>query len=204
MCRLFHIIAALALLSRAQGADELPRPAPGNAMDLGLGLLPDFSAAAEQLVLPAPAESVSRIEAALERAKKSAASGERMFRSGIIAKVEAEKRALKVVRLGADLAVARLEAAKLACEAKRAEFAAGKISQPQLDAAQATVDAAAVAANAAAATRDRAEIADAEINLQRQRQLLAAGIGSKSLVARAQSQLATLKSKPASVLSPPR
>ena len=195
MCRLFPIIATLALFARAQAADELPRPAPGNAMDLGLGLLPDFSAAAEQPVLPAPAESVARIEAALDRAKKSAASGERMFRAGIIAKVEAEKRALKVVRLAAELAVARLEAAKLELGKMRAEFDAGKLSKEQLDAAQSSADAASEAAAAATAARDRAEVTDAEINVTRQRQLLAAGIGSKSLVARAQSQLATLKSK---------
>ena len=53
-----------------------------------------------------------RIAAALEKAKKSAASGERLYKSGIIAKVEAENRALKVIRLEADLAEANLELAK--------------------------------------------------------------------------------------------
>ena len=195
MRQLFKIIAAFALLICAQAADELPRQVPGKAMDLRLGLLPDFPAAADHPAVPAPADSAARIEAALERAEKSAASGERMFRAGLIAKIEAEKRALKVVRLKADLAVARSEAAKRELEAKRAEFDNGKLSQLQLDAAQSSADAASAATAAAIAARDRSELADAEINLSRQRQLLAAGIGSKSLVARAQSLLATLRSK---------
>lgn len=192
---LSNIIAAFALLACAQAADELPLKVPGKAMDLDLGLLPDFPAGAALPAMAVPADSVARIEAALERAKKSAASGERMFRAGIIAKVEAEKRGLKVVRLGADLAVARSEAAKLGLDAKRAEFDSEKLSKPQLDAAQASADAASATATAAAAARDRAELADAEINLSRQRKLLAAGIGSKSLVAHARSQLAALKNK---------
>ncbi|MGH9968194.1 MAG: hypothetical protein ACREBG_10240, partial [Pyrinomonadaceae bacterium] len=60
----------------------------------------------------APELDPEQIQIALERAKKSAASGERLFRSGAIAKVEAENRALKVVRLESDLANARLEVAK--------------------------------------------------------------------------------------------
>ena len=53
-----------------------------------------------------------RIQAALEKARKNAAAGERLFRTGIIAKVDVENRALKVVRLEADLANARVETAK--------------------------------------------------------------------------------------------
>ena len=203
MRQLFNIIAAFALFARTHGADDLPHQAPGKAMDLDLGLLPDFSAGADLPAVPMPAKSVARIEAALERAKKSAASGERMFRAGIIAKVESEKRALKVVRLAAELAIARSEAAKLELEAKRVEFDAEKLSKQQLDAAQSSADAASEAAIAATAARDHAELADAEINLSRQRQLLAAGIGSKSLVARAQSQLAALKNKTPPVLPNP-
>lgn len=192
---IFSIIAATVLLARAQGADDLPTKAPGKPTDFDLGLPSDFSALPVLPVAPAPADSVARIEVSLDRAKKSAASGERMFRAGIIAKVEAEKRALKVVRLGAELALARLNAAKLELESRRAEFDAGKLSQPQLDAAQSGADAASAAAASASAARNRAELADAEINLSRQRQLFAAGIGSKSLVAHAQSQLAALKNR---------
>lgn len=189
MRRLFPAIAVAALLVAATAADELPSRAPGEAMEFEPGLLPDLANA------PEPVDSAGKLEAALERAKRSAASGERMFRAGIIAKVEAEKRTLKVVKLTNDLASAQLEAAKADLIAKRAEFDAGKLSQEALDAAQSAVDTASQNAATAAAAWQRAELAAAELNLSRQRQLLAAGIGSKSLVARAQSQVAGLKNK---------
>ena len=189
MRRIFTILAATALLASAQATDDLPKKDAGEAMDFEPSLLPDLSAA------PDPANRVARIESALARAKGSAASGERMFRAGIIAKVEAERRALKVIRLESDLAAARLESAKLESTSKRAEFDAGKLAREPLDAAQASTDAAEQAANDAAAGWQRAELAAAELNLKRQRQLLAAGIGSKTLVSRAQSQIAGLKNK---------
>ena len=191
MRRLFTILAALSLLAAARAADDLPKKENGEAMDFEPGLLPDLKN------VPEPADSAARLEAAIERAKKGAASGKRMFRAGIIAKVEAEKRALKVVRLTSELAIARLETTKTELDAKRADFDAGKLTQAQLDAAQASADAAAEAAAAASTAWQRAELAAAELNLSRQRQLLAAGIGSKSVVSRAQSQVTGLKSKSA-------
>ena len=199
MRRFFTAIAAASLLAAARAADDLPRRTPGEAMDFEPGLLlPDLAHP------PEPADSAARLEAAIERAKKSAASGERMFRAGIIAKVEAEKRALKVVRLTAEFARAQLAAANAELETKRAEFAAAKISQEHLDAAQATAAAATDAAAKATAAWERAQLAAAELNLSRQRQLRAAGIGSKSLVARAQSHVAELKSKPGIAPETPR
>src|SRR6476660_8245270 len=59
-----------------------------------------------------PQADPDQIAASLEKARKSAAAGERFFKAGIIAKVDAEKRALKVIRLEADLAEAKLEQAK--------------------------------------------------------------------------------------------
>ena len=194
MRRIFTILVAFSLLASARAADELPQHSAGEAMDFEPGLLPDLGHAPEP---PLPPDSPAQLEATIERAKKSAASGERLFRAGIIAKVEAEKRALKVVRLTSELAIARLETTKTELDAKRADFDAGKLTQVQLDAAQASADAAAEAAAAASSAWQRAELAAAELNLSRQRQLLAAGIGSKSVVSRAQSQVAGLKSKSA-------
>ena len=198
MRRFFTALATALLLVSARAADDLPRRAPGEAMDFEPGLLPDLGHA------PAPADTAARLEVAIERAKKSAASGERMFRAGLIAKVEAEKRALKVVRLTAELASTQLVTAKTELETRQAEFAAAKISQEQLDAAQASTEAAAAAAAKASAVWERAQLAAAELNLSRQRQLRAAGIGSKSLVARAQSHVAELKSKPGIAPETPR
>ena len=183
-------IAAL-LLVAARAADDLPRHAPGDQMDFEPGLLTGLPAQ------PDPATAVSRLEAALARAKRNAAEGAKLFRGGVIAKVEAEKYALKVVRVEASLAAARAEAAKTALEEKRAELDAGKVSQNELDAAQTAMDAASAEAARAAAAWQRAELAAAELNLSRQRQLVAAGVGSRTMLQRAQAQVSALKSKAA-------
>ena len=73
-----------------------------------------------------------RIALALEKAKKSAASGERLYKSGIIAKVDAENRALKVTSLEADLAGAKLELAKQNLEVQQVRLEAGEILPEEL------------------------------------------------------------------------
>ena len=198
MPRFLHILVVFAVIASTRAAEDLPRKGSGEAMDFEPDLLPGPAYA------PDPIETAPRLEAAIERAKKSAAAGERMFRAGIIAKVEAEKRVLKVVRLTSELAAAKLETAKTELETKRADFDAGKLSQEQLAAAQASTEATSQAASAAASAWQRAELAAAELQLARQRQLLAAGIGSKSLVSRAQSQVAGLKSKTSAPPTPAR
>ena len=198
MRRLLTTILAIALPAIARAADDLPRRAPGDAMDFEPGLLPDTPAA------PDPATVEGRVEAALVRAKKNAAEGERLFRAGVIAKVDAEMRALKVVRLGSELAAARAETAKTELDAKRKEFDAGSITRESLDAAQSALDTATTAAADAAAAWQRAELAAAELNLSRHRKLLAAGAGSRTMVRRAEAQLAALKNKPAPAVPPNR
>jgi len=59
-----------------------------------------------------PAPNIDQLTASLEKARKSAVSGERLYKGGVIAKVDAENRALKVIRLEAELAQAKLELAK--------------------------------------------------------------------------------------------
>jgi hypothetical protein len=125
-------------------------------------------------------QSASAIENDLERARKRAASADRLFRAGIIAKVEAEQRALRVVQLEAMLAEARLEEAR-----KRA-----KTGKPGSESEIAEL---AEAARAATERRHRAEVEAALRNLQRQKKLLALGSAHKSDVNRAEEKLAQLQ-----------
>jgi hypothetical protein len=134
-----------------------------------------------------------QLRAALEKAKKSAASGERLYKSGVIAKVEAENRALKVIRLETDLAQARLEAATQAVAVQQTRLDAGEISPGDLETAKSALVAATNEAQAAAAKRDRAELDAALLNLHRQQKLLALGSGRKSEVNRAQEKVAALQ-----------
>jgi hypothetical protein len=64
----------------------------------------------------APPADVAKLETDLIRAQKRAAGADRMYNAGIIAKVDAEQRVLKVVQLEAALAQARLDAAKAKAE----------------------------------------------------------------------------------------
>jgi multidrug resistance efflux pump len=141
----------------------------------------------------APELDPERIQIALEKAKKSAVSAERLFRSGVIAKVEAENRALKVVRLESDLANARLEVAKQNVASQQTRFDAAEIPQSELDAAKSTVVATTEEAAVARAQREKAELEAALLNLQRQKKLLAMGSGRKSEVSRAEEKVAALQ-----------
>ena len=136
-----------------------------------------------------------QIAATLEKAKKSAASGERLYKSGIIAKVDAENRALKVIRLEADLADAKLELAKQNVLAQQARLEAGEISQSEIEAAQLLAAAAMREAESASAKKEKAELDAAMLNLQRQKKLLAMGSGRKAEVNRAQEKVSALQQK---------
>ena len=136
-----------------------------------------------------------RITLALEKAKKNAASGERLYKSGIIAKVDAENRALKVVRLEADLAEAKLELAKQNLEVQQVRLDAGEISADELETAKSLLAGATKEAESAAARKNQAELDAAELNLRRQQKLLAMGSGRKAEVNRAQEKVSALQQK---------
>ncbi|HWM24129.1 MAG TPA: hypothetical protein VNP98_04845 [Chthoniobacterales bacterium] len=134
-----------------------------------------------------------RVQIALEKAKKSATAGERLFRSGVIAKVDAENRVLKVVRLEAELANARLEVARQNVAAQQLRFDAREIPQSELEIVQAALALAANEAASAASRREKAELDAARLNLSRQKKLLALGSGRKSEVSRAEEKVAALQ-----------
>jgi hypothetical protein len=142
-----------------------------------------------------PLPDPDQIAATLEKAKKSAASGERQYKSGIIAKVDAENRALKVIRLEADLAEAKLELAKQNVAAQQTRLEAGDISQAEMETAQLLAAAAMREAESATAKKEKAELDAAMLNLQRQKKLLAMGSGRKSEVNRAQEKVSALQQK---------
>src|SRR5499427_6740617 len=59
-----------------------------------------------------PDGDVARCEKKLDRAKRNAAGAERLWKIGVLAKVEVEQRALKVIKYEAQLAGARVAQAK--------------------------------------------------------------------------------------------
>src|ERR1700680_2165999 len=100
----FALIAALTVTTlNAQESDD--------SFEIEPPLLPQNlsrEVRAEADATPAPIIDVARLEKDLERARKTAAGAERLYKMGALAKIEAEGRALKVVRLESDLENARL------------------------------------------------------------------------------------------------
>ena len=153
--------------------------------------LPNAIAAATPALDVDPAQ----LEKQLERAKRNVAGVERLCKIGALAKVEAEQRTLRVVRLESDLADARLTLAKEEMLQKEKQLAAGEIEKEDLAEMESALARAIEVAHAAAANRERAELDAAEANVHRQEKLLALGSGHKSDVARAEQKLAELKAQ---------
>ena len=143
----------------------------------------------------APDGDVAQLEKKLDRAKKNASGAERLYKIGVLAKMEVEQRALKVARLESDFANAQLVRAKNDLAAQESQLAAGEGTKDELEAAKAAVAQLTEAAQLAAAKRERAELDAAEANLRRQQKLLRLGSAQKSDVTRAQEKLAELKAQ---------
>jgi hypothetical protein len=195
MMRLLALLLIMFLVTPLLAEDELPQD-PSDPMDIEPPLLIQEipgkgPVAADPGVVPEL--DPDRIQAALEKAKKSAAAGERLYRSGVIAKVEAENRVLKIVRLEADLANARWEIAKHNVEEQQTRFDAGEIAQAELETAKSALASAATEAEAVTARRQQAELEAALLNLRRQKKLLAVGSGRKAEVSRAEEKVTALQ-----------
>lgn len=195
MMRLFAYPLVIFLAASLLAEEELPQD-PAETLDIEPPLLIQEIPGRDPVQTTpgvAPELDPERISIALEKAKKSAAAGERLYRSGVIAKVEAENRVLKVVRLEADLANARLEVATQNVASQQGRFDAAEISQSDLELAKSALVAATNESAAATARREKAELEAALLNLRRQKKLLAVGSGRKSEVSRAEEKVAALQ-----------
>ena len=140
-----------------------------------------------------PDGDVARSEKKLERAKQNAAGAERLWKIGVLARVEVEQRALKVVKCEAELANARVAQAKEGVVEQESQVASGESKKQELDVAKAALAQLIVAAETADAKRQNAELEFAETNLRRQQRLLKLGSAHKSDVTNAEEKLAELK-----------
>ncbi|MBA2431810.1 MAG: hypothetical protein H0V56_06800 [Chthoniobacterales bacterium] len=192
---------AMAMPPLLASEPELPSDGGEEAMEIDPPLLLPHRSIDEFLAIaaanrgtpatPAAAADIEKLEKDLARAKTRAASGDRLFRAGIIAKVDAEERALRVVRLEAQLAEAQLAHAKQQAAAEAGHTV--EINASPASPSRAIIAEAAAAAQRAAAEQHRAELEAAAINLKRQQKLLALGSGRKADVSRAQKRLAELQ-----------
>ena len=144
---------------------------------------------------PLPNGDMARLEKQLARAKQNAAGAERLYKIGVLARVEVEQRTLKVLRCESDLANARVARAKEELAEKESQLATGEITKDELESMKAALAQLTETAQAATAKRERAELEAAEADLRRQQKLLKLGIGQKSDVTHAEEKLAELKAQ---------
>ena len=177
---------ALLAASVCAAEEALPQD-PEEALEIEPPVLIESRAADGTLVVKGAGpltdsdQELAKLEKDLARAKRTADGADRMFRSGIIAKAEAEARVLKVVQLEAKFAEARLALAQR------------KAGEENVTEHEATVAQATEAARRATEERKRAELEAALRNLQRQQKLLALGSGRKADVNRAEQKVAELQ-----------
>ena len=140
-----------------------------------------------------PDGDVARCEKKLERSKRNAAGAERMWRIGVLAKVEVEQRALKVIKCEAEVTSARVAQAKGTVAEQESRVASGEATKQELEVAKTSLAELIEAEQKAVAKRESAELEFAEANLRRQQRLLKLGSAHKSDVSNAEEKLAELK-----------
>lgn len=140
-----------------------------------------------------PDGDVARCEKKLERSKRNAEGAERLWRIGVLAKVEVEQLALKMVKCETALASARVVQAKGIVAEQESRVASGESTKQELELAKTTLAQLMEAEQKAVAKRESAELEFAEANLRRQQRLLKLGSAHRSDVTNAEEKLAELK-----------
>jgi hypothetical protein len=140
-----------------------------------------------------PDGDVARCEKKLERSKRNAEGAERLWRIGVLAKVEVEQRALKMIKCETELASARVVQAKGIVAEQESRVASGESTKQELEVAKTALAQLIEAEQKAVAKRESAELEFAEANLRRQQRLLKLGSAHRSDVTNAEEKLAELK-----------
>jgi multidrug resistance efflux pump len=116
--------------------------------------------------LKAPGNTVARLEAKLEQAKRDAKGVEGLCKRGVLSKLEMEQRLLNVIQCEAELASARLAEAKQKIAELESGVTVSESAKDQLASAKAVLKQLSEATEAAKAKRERAELEAAEANVR--------------------------------------
>src|SRR6266487_4635562 len=140
MTRVFTLlVTVIATAFAALATDELPRNESNepDSFDIEPPLLKQNLSTEPVPATSSPRDlDVVQLEKQLDRAKKNASGAERLYKIGVLAKVEVEQRGLKVVRLESDLANAELARAKAELSAQESQLVAGESTKDELEAAK--------------------------------------------------------------------
>jgi len=197
MTRIFALpVIAILTTIAALAADQLPSQSEeSDSFDIEPPLLEGNLSDKPSPATTGVESDVGRLENQLERAKRNAASAERLCKIGVLSKMEVEQRFLRIVRCESDLANARLAQAKEEVAEQEARVAPDENAKAELDADKIALAQLTEAAQVAAQKRERAELDFAEANLRRQQKLFKLGSAQKSDVNRAEQKLAELNAR---------
>ncbi|HEV7869018.1 MAG TPA: hypothetical protein VGO90_15125 [Chthoniobacteraceae bacterium] len=175
-----------------RGKGEAPEPEPKLFLRDLADVLPDTDFE-KALAARVPAVDVRRAQTELERAERKQQRWQQLAKAGVLAKAEAEAAVLQAARARAKFERARAAEQERELEALRQRGAAGQITPDAVAAAESALKSAQAMAAEAAEGLHRTELLLAQVNLDRQRRLLAAGAGSKNQLRRAEVSLQKLQ-----------
>src|SRR6266581_8964773 len=105
-------LLAAAMVTVAADPSALNKSDEPEAFDIEPPILKQNLSAEPLPATGTPDAEVARLEKQLQRAKRNADGAERLYKIGVLAKVEVEQRLLRIVRTESDLATARVTQAK--------------------------------------------------------------------------------------------
>src|ERR1700757_2179438 len=145
------ILLATAIITFAADPSARNKSDEPDAFDIEPPILKQNLSAEPPPATGTPDAEVARLEKQLERAKRNADGAERLYKIGVLAKVEVEQRLLRIVRTESDLANARVAQRKEKIAEEEARVASGEKAKDELDAAKAALAQLTEAAQAAVA-----------------------------------------------------
>lgn len=194
--------AVLALAVSALSAEnDLPKHQAGEVAESSAALFPkdigDVLPGKElpvfELLAPEPEVDVEKARTTFERAQKKEQRWQKLAKSGVLSRAEAETSVLATARARARYERARVNAQQRALEEMKSRVAGGQLSVDVVTSAESALKTAETMAADAEANLRRTELLLAETNVERQRRLLTLGAGSKTQLKRAESALLQLK-----------
>jgi multidrug resistance efflux pump len=190
--------AVILLLASVLEAQDLPQRDPNRPLefepDLQLyNVKPEPNApGAEASAMPA---DVAKAKASAERAQRKADRWQKLQKTGVLSKVEAEQAIGAANRASVRYQQARIAQLAADLEALRQRATRGEASADLVQSAESALQTAKQLTEDAEATARKTELEFAQNNLERQRKLAAAGLGTKRQVEQAATKLEQMKPK---------
>lgn len=196
------VLALLASLPVLAADNDLPKksdpPLPGKESELfrndgGDPLFPNTKLTDSDFLLRNEVPNVGKAQTDYEQAKRKEERWQKLFKSGVLAKVEAERAVLQAARARVRFELARVAQQEAELADLRTRAKNGSLPAETLSAAEAALETARTMSAEADGALKRTELLIAEANVDRQRRLIALGAGSKTQLKRAESALLQAK-----------